>query len=122
MILNERIKERRMQLGMTLLDVANELGVKEATAQRYESGKIKNIKHETILRLSDVLHCSPAYLMGWEAHEEMTKKNDEQKLIDDYRSISSQGREYIRQQMVVAKKVFEKDSAVPNVEVSKMIY
>ena len=64
--INERIKERRQQLGLTLLEVAEALGVKEATAQRYESGAIKNRSHETICKLSSLLHCSPSYLMGWE--------------------------------------------------------
>lgn len=64
-VLNERIKSRRLQLNLTLLDVAEHLGVKEATAQRYESGEIKNIKHETIVSLSELFKCSPAYLMGW---------------------------------------------------------
>lgn len=66
-VLQERIKERRLALGMTLLEVAARLGVKEATMQRYESGEIKNIKHETIVKLAEIFHCSPAYLMGWEA-------------------------------------------------------
>lgn len=64
--INERIKERRLQMGLTLAEIADAIGVKEATAQRYESGAIKNISHETICRLSDTLHCSPSYLMGWE--------------------------------------------------------
>ncbi|WP_270167495.1 helix-turn-helix domain-containing protein [Paenibacillus sp. SYP-B4298] len=63
--LNERIKERRLALNLTLLDVSEYLGVKEATAQRYESGEIKNIKHETIVSLAELFKCSPAYLMGW---------------------------------------------------------
>ena len=66
MKLHERIKERRLACKMTLLDVANALGVKEATAQRYESGEIKNPKNSTILELSKIFNCSPAYLMGWE--------------------------------------------------------
>ncbi|WMJ90633.1 helix-turn-helix domain-containing protein [Anaerocolumna sp. MB42-C2] len=65
-VLQERIKERRLTLGMTLLEVANQLGVKEATMQRYESGEIKNVKHETITKLAEVFQCSPSYLMGWE--------------------------------------------------------
>lgn len=62
--LQERIKERRNEQGFTLLDLANILGVKEATVQRYESGEIKNIKHETVVKLADILNCSPQYLMG----------------------------------------------------------
>lgn len=63
--LNDRIKEARLARGLTLSQVADSIGVKEATAQRYESGDIKNIKHETVLSLSSLFSVSPAYLMGW---------------------------------------------------------
>ena len=63
--LRERIKERRLALNLTLLEVAERIGVKEATMQRYESGEIKNIKHETIVKLAEVFSCTPQYLMGW---------------------------------------------------------
>lgn len=65
-IINERIKKRRLELNLTLAEVADLIGVKEATAQRYESGAIKSISHETICKLSETLHCSPSYLMGWD--------------------------------------------------------
>jgi transcriptional regulator with XRE-family HTH domain len=64
-ILQDRIKERRNALGLTLLEIAEQLNVTEATMQRYENGQIKNIKHETIYALSQILNCSPSYLMGW---------------------------------------------------------
>jgi SOS-response transcriptional repressor LexA/DNA-binding Xre family transcriptional regulator len=63
--LNERIKKQRLAHSLTLLQVAEHIGVKEATVQRYESGEIKNIKHETILGLAKLFGCSPQYLMGW---------------------------------------------------------
>jgi len=66
MTLPERLKLLRQKSGMTLLDVANAIGVKEATAQRYESGEIKNLKHDTILELAKLFNCSPSYIMGWE--------------------------------------------------------
>lgn len=68
-VLNERIKEQRTKAGLTLLQVANALGVKEATVQRYESGEIKNIKHDVIEKLAKCFNCSPAYLMGWQDTE-----------------------------------------------------
>lgn len=67
--LSNRIRECRVKNGMTLLQVADKIGVKEATMQRYESGKIKNIKHETIEQLASIFDCTPAYLMGWEEDE-----------------------------------------------------
>lgn len=63
--LQERIKERRFYSGFTLLEVAEQLGVKEATMQRYESGEIKNIKHDTIVEMAKIFRCTPQYLMGW---------------------------------------------------------
>jgi len=66
MSIGERIKERRLDLGLTLLQIAEELGVKEATAQRYESGAIKNIKYKTLIKLAIVLKCTPEYLLGLE--------------------------------------------------------
>ena len=64
--IHERIKERRTALGMTLARLAELTGVKEATAQRWESGVIKTIRYDTIELLSEVLHCTPQYLMGWD--------------------------------------------------------
>ncbi len=65
-ILNHRIKQLRQNAGMTLAELATKLSVKEATAQRYESGEIKNIKLETIKKIADIFECSPGYLIGWE--------------------------------------------------------
>lgn len=63
--LQERIRERRKAVGMTLAQLADRTGVQEATVQRWESGNIKNIKHETIEKIAIALNCSPVYLMGW---------------------------------------------------------
>lgn len=65
-IWNERIHERRILKGITLAQVAEKLGVTEATAQRYERGNIKSIPCEHMCAYGEMLNCSPAYLMGWE--------------------------------------------------------
>ena len=64
-IIQERIKEQRKKMNMTLAVLADCIGVKEATVQRYESGAIKNIKYETITAIASALNCSPVYLLGW---------------------------------------------------------
>lgn len=63
--LPERIKERRKAIGMTLAQLADAVGVKEATAQRWESGNIKTVKYETVEQIATALGCSPVWLMGW---------------------------------------------------------
>lgn len=72
-IWNERIRSRRKECGLTLLEVANKIGVKEATVQRYESGNIKNIKRDTLVRLAEALDTTPAALMGWDSENESEK-------------------------------------------------
>ncbi len=97
--LQDRIKNRRNSLGLTLLDVADMLGVKEATVQRYESGEIKNVKHETVVKLATILKCSPQYLMGWSDEiveinsSSLTLTPNEDKLISNYRRLNNSGKE-----------------------------
>lgn len=60
------IKNRRLELGLTLKDVAKALGVAESTVSRYESSDIQNMGIDKIEALAKVLQCSPTYLMGWD--------------------------------------------------------
>ena len=61
---NDRIRSMRIQKGITLAQIAEKLGVTEATAQRYESGNIKSVPYEHMCAYGEILGCSPAYLMG----------------------------------------------------------
>jgi transcriptional regulator with XRE-family HTH domain len=65
----ESIKKRRKDLDFTLLDIAKKIGVSEATVQRYESGQIKNLRQDKIVRLAAALQITPAQLLGWEVDE-----------------------------------------------------
>lgn len=60
------IKKRRRDLGLTLAQIAEKMGVSEATVQRWESGNIKTLRYEKISRLANILQVNPAALMGWE--------------------------------------------------------
>lgn len=66
MEINEIIKKRRKELGLTLKQVAEQLGVSESLISRYESKDVKNMGIDKIAPLAKVLKCTPAYLMGWE--------------------------------------------------------
>ena len=101
-VLYDRIKERRSASGLTLLEVAEKLGVKEATMQRYESGQIKNIRHETILALSSIFSCSPSYLMGWidtlfeaPAADTPALSKPEKRIVEAFRSLNEEGQEKV---------------------------
>jgi transcriptional regulator with XRE-family HTH domain len=77
----DRIKSRRLELGMTLEDVANVLGVAKSTILRYETKDIGNMGIDKLETIAKALKCSPAYLMGWEV--EKTAKGRELKFNDE---------------------------------------
>ena len=60
------IKTRRKELNLTLEDIGKVVGVSKATVLRWESGEIENVRRDKIALLAKALHCTPAYLMGWE--------------------------------------------------------
>ena len=66
MKVNEIIRARRKELGLTLKQVADKLGVSESLISRYESNDVKNMGIDKLIPLAKVLKTTPAYLMGWE--------------------------------------------------------
>ncbi len=54
------LKQRRLELGLTMLDVAKLVGVSEATISRYESGNIKNMRRDRIEKYAKALRVSPS--------------------------------------------------------------
>ncbi len=62
--LSSVLKDRRIELGLTLKDVADYVGVSEATVSRWESGSISDIKRSRINKLAEVLQISPLSLIG----------------------------------------------------------
>lgn len=65
MEISERIKSRRLELGLSAEELACELGVSRATIYRYESAEIKNMGVDKVEPLAKALLTTPAYLMGW---------------------------------------------------------
>lgn len=107
--INERIKEMRKRKHLTLLDVAEHLGVKEATAQRYESGNIKNIKHETIWKLAELFDCDPMYLMGWcgdnpGTYNSTSITDEEKTLLELFRRVPAENQRMVLDMIRIALK------------------
>lgn len=90
-IWNERIHEKRKESGITLAQIAEKLGVTEATAQRYERGNIKSIPYEHMCAYGEILHCSPCYLMGWE-DKEHSKEESSPKIMQYYELLNDLGK------------------------------
>lgn len=63
-IIGRRIENRRKELGFTLDDIAQEIGVAKSTIQRYEKGTIEKIKLPVIEAIARVISVNPAWLCG----------------------------------------------------------
>ena len=59
----ELIKFLRKQEGLSQRELADILGVKLSSVQKYESGAVSNLKMETIKKLCNVFCISPALLV-----------------------------------------------------------
>ena len=62
----KNIRYFRKLKGLTLLELANQLGLSEGTVQRYESGNITNVSISIAVEFAKVLNTTPQVLMGWE--------------------------------------------------------
>lgn len=88
----DRIRFLREQRGMSQDELAKKIGYKDRTAvSRLESGK-RQVKQSMILKLSDALQTTPAYLMGWEEDD----SPDDRALLDAYHRSSEGIQESVR--------------------------
>lgn len=64
--LSTKIKNLRTSQGLTLEQVASQVGVGKSTVRKWETGMIENMRRDKIAKLATALHTTPGYLMGWE--------------------------------------------------------
>jgi len=100
--LSRKIRDLRSQHGLTLEQVAQQVGVGKSTVRKWETGYIENMRRDKIAKLATALHTTPAYLMGWadapgEIHLDNSKPSSnlsalEQELIRKFRKLDERGK------------------------------
>lgn len=104
MEMKDKIKQRREELGLTLEEVGNIVGVGKSTVRKWETGDIANMRRDKIAKLAVALRTSPAYLLGYDETEKTADlKVDglspkENELLTLYRGVNPDGQRYILQQ------------------------
>lgn len=66
MDIGELIRERRLELNLTLEDVGNAVGVSKSTVKKWEDGFISNMRRDKIASLAKVLRINPVSLINGE--------------------------------------------------------
>lgn len=69
--IGQRIEQCRKERGLTLGDIADELGVARSTIQRYEKGSIEKLKMPILQSIANVLRVNPSWLVGKSEEKEI---------------------------------------------------
>ena len=92
MNIGELIRNRRIELKLTLEEVGNMVGVSKSTVKKWEDGYISNMKRDKIALLANALQIEPVSLITGELipvsinnNLEYTLSEHEKKLISAYR-------------------------------------
>ena len=105
----DRIKQRRLELGLSADDLGAKIGKSRATIYRYENGDIENMPTPVLEPLAKALDTTPADLMGWEGQSIKSNiedrnipwtvsdkpDNDQKELNEIYVQLSSNNRERV---------------------------
>lgn len=87
MTVGERIKQKRLELGMTQDELAKKAGYKSRSSiNKIECSRDLPIKK--VKKVAAVLECTPSYLMGWEEEN----KEIEEQADDDFKKMFSDER------------------------------
>lgn len=76
MSIGQKIKQRRTELGWSQRELSDRMGYNNhSTITRIESGKV-DVPQSRIVKFSEVLGVSIAYLMGWDKQIQIEIKED----------------------------------------------
>lgn len=82
--IGNRIHDRRVQLGLSVDEVAIKLGKNRATVYRYENSDIESVPINVVYELSKILDVDPGFLAGWpQKTENEPALTERDELIDE---------------------------------------
>ena len=61
-----KLRQRRKELGLSMKEIADKIGVSEATVSRWESGQIANMKRNFVPAYAKALNVPTEFIMGFE--------------------------------------------------------
>lgn len=113
------IRDARIKKGYTQEQLGEIMGVQKSAIAKWENGRVVNIKRENLKKLAEVLSIPPYELVAPNYIVNDSAQNlsdDEVHLLDMYRQLNDQGKEYVLQTVTMATHVYTKKDSVSNVE------
>lgn len=113
MNIGQRIKNRRLELNMSVDELATKIRKNRATVYRYESNDIEDLPTSVLEPLSKALQTTPGYLMGWEDNEKSPSEETEEPQSEDLiilnRNAKNLTPEQRKQLLDMARVMFKED-------------
>lgn len=92
-MINDRIKQRRLELNMSQEDLAKKTGYKTKSAiSRIESGQ-RDLTQSQIELFSKALDTTPSYLMGWEIEKSKNDILSDERILIPFSKLNDEGKE-----------------------------
>lgn len=113
-VCGDNIRRIRLEKHISQNKLAKESGIAQSALSAIESS-VKNPSIETIQLIAKSLNVTISELLGESTGQDSLTAQERQLLID-YRSLTPQGQEYIRQQLYMAKRVYSGESGLSGVE------
>lgn len=93
-MIGDKIRERRLELGMTQSQVAELTNIKKNTISNYENN-VSAPNENNIFKLMEVLKCDANYLFEWEKVTDIELSIKEKNHIKKYRTLDEYGKEAV---------------------------
>lgn len=93
-MIGDKIRERRLELGMTQSQVAELTNIKKNTISNYENN-VSAPNENNIFKLMEVLKCDANYLFEWEKVTDLELSIKEKNHIKKYRTLDEYGKKAV---------------------------
>ena len=70
-LMGQRIREKRLEKGLSLESLGKLLGVQRAAVSKWELGAVENISQTKIREMAKIFDCSPSWLMGYDPRADL---------------------------------------------------
>lgn len=92
MTTGQKIRSRRIELGLSVDQLAERLGKNRATVYRYESDAIKDYPSSVLESIAKALMLTPGDLIGSVEEKRIVLQPEEEMLVRNYRKLNSTGK------------------------------
>lgn len=89
------LKDRRIELGLTLEQVGELVGVGKSTVRKWENGLIENMGRDKISKLAKALQVSPLFIMHIEDPDNEKYIEDSSRVVGIYNQLNSDRRKKV---------------------------